>query len=136
VQGGNKGTWTDEEDELLKRMVLDHGAKGWNYIASQLPGRVGKQCRERWHNHLDPVITKEKWTLEEDKKLMALFLKYGKKWSLIARHMHGRTDNTIKNRFNSALKMHRSFQEYIDYKQKKYEKSLNRKCKGIYKKKD
>lgn len=47
---------------------------------------------------------------------MNLFLKYGKKWSLIAKHMPGRTDNTIKNRFNSALKMHKSFQEYIDYK--------------------
>jgi hypothetical protein len=90
-------------------MVLEHGAKGWNYIASTLPGRVGKQCRERWHNHLDPGITKEKWTLEEDKKLMNLFLKFGKKWSLIARYMLGRTDNTIKNRFNSALKMHKSF---------------------------
>jgi hypothetical protein len=67
VQGGSKGTWTDEEDDLLKRMVIEHGAKGWNYIASILPGRVGKQCRERWHNHLDPVIIKEKWTLEEDK---------------------------------------------------------------------
>ena len=109
VQGGSKGTWTDDEDDLLKRMVIEHGAKGWNYIASILPGRVGKQCRERWHNHLDPNIIKEKWTLEEDKKLMNLFLKYGKKWSLIAKYMSGRTDNTIKNRFNSALKMHKNF---------------------------
>lgn len=67
---------------------------------------------------------------------MNLYLEHGKKWSLIAKHMVGRTDNTIKNRFNSALKMHSSFQEYIDYKQRKYEKSLNRKSKGIYKKKN
>ena len=66
---------------------------------------------------------------------MRLYNLYGKKWSLIARYMPGRTDNTIKNRFNSALKMHKTFQQYIDYKQKKYEKSLSRKCKGIYKKK-
>ena len=117
-------------------MVIDHGAKGWNFIASILPGRIGKQCRERWHNHLDPQITKKKWTLDEDKRLMNLFLTYGKKWSLIARQMPGRTDNTIKNRFNSALKMHNSFQEYIEYKQQKYEKSLKRKCKGIYKKRN
>lgn len=97
-------------------MVIEHGAKGWNFIASKLPGRVGKQCRERWHNHLDPSIVKNKWSLDEDKKLMSLFLQFGKKWSLIAKHMPGRTDNTIKNRFNSALKMHNSFQEYIDYK--------------------
>jgi len=65
---------------------------------------------------------------------MNLYLQYGKKWSLIAKYMAGRTDNTIKNRFNSALKMHNSFQEYLDYKQQKYKKSLKRKCKGIYKK--
>ena len=47
---------------------------------------------------------------------MHLYLKYKNKWSMIARHMPGRTDNTIKNRFNSALKKHRSFQEYISYK--------------------
>ena len=50
-----------------------------------LPGRVGKQCRERWHNHLDPGITRDKWTLEEDKQLMNLYLEHGKKWSLIAK---------------------------------------------------
>jgi len=116
VQSGNKGTWTDEEDQLLNKMVLEHGAKGWNFISSVLPGRLGKQCRERWHNHLDPNIVKEKWTLEEDKNLMRLYNLYGKKWSLIAKYMSGRTDNTIKNRFNSALKMHKSFQQYIDYK--------------------
>jgi hypothetical protein len=42
VQGGQKGTWTEDEDERLKVMVVEHGAKGWNYIASMLPGRVGK----------------------------------------------------------------------------------------------
>ena len=80
-------------------MVIEHGAKGWNYIASKLPGRVGKQCRERWHNHLDPNIVKDKWTLEEDKNLMRLYNLHGKKWSIIAKYMTGRTDNTIKNRF-------------------------------------
>lgn len=116
VQNGNKGTWTEKEDEDLRYHVIEHGAKGWNFIASFLPGRIGKQCRERWHNHLDPKIVKNKWTLEEDKRLMNLFLKHGKKWSHIAKFMPGRTDNTIKNRFNSALKMHNSFQEYIEYK--------------------
>lgn len=67
---------------------------------------------------------------------MKLYSQHGKKWSLIAKYMHGRTDNTIKNRFNSALKMHDTFQAYIDYKQRKYEKSLKRKCKGIYKKRN
>lgn len=67
---------------------------------------------------------------------MQLYQKHGKKWSLIAKHMAGRTDNIIKNRFNSALKMHNTFQDYLNYKQRKYEKSLQRKSKGIYRKRN
>lgn len=57
-------TQTKEEDELVMSLVLKHGAKNWTYIAKHLPGRIGKQCRERWHNHLNPDIKKERWTEE------------------------------------------------------------------------
>ena len=57
-----KGPWTEEEDRTLGALVMVHGCKKWSHIASQLTGRLGKQCRERWFNHLDPAITKEAWT--------------------------------------------------------------------------
>ena len=68
-----KGSWvtllliqSKEEDEELRQLVHRNGAKNWSTIAKYLPGRVGKQCRERWHNHLNPEIKKQKWTEQED----------------------------------------------------------------------
>ena len=62
--------WTPDEDEMLKKLVKTHGAKHWGDICMKLDGRTGKQCRERWHNHLDPGIRKDPWTREEDECLM------------------------------------------------------------------
>ena len=61
-----KGPWTKEEDEIVRNLVLTIGPKNWSSIARNLPGRIGKQCRERWHNHLNPNIKKERWSDEED----------------------------------------------------------------------
>lgn len=61
---------TKEEDNLVMSLVKKHGAKNWTYIAKNLPGRIGKQCRERWHNHLNPEIKKERWTEEEDQAII------------------------------------------------------------------
>jgi len=58
----NKGNWTIREDKDLLKLVESMGAKNWNSISDSLTGRTGKQCRERWHNHLDPNIRKEKWS--------------------------------------------------------------------------
>ncbi len=60
------GPWSKEEDDVVMRLVGQYGPKRWSLIASNLPGRTGKQCRERWHNQLDPNIKKEGWTDEED----------------------------------------------------------------------
>ena len=62
--------WTDEEDATVRALVLNHGTKRWSLIAAQLTGRTGKQCRERWHNQLDPAIKKDNWTQEEDRTLL------------------------------------------------------------------
>ena len=61
-----KGNWTPEEDMILKNKVAEYGLKKWKEIATYLPGRIGKQCRERWYNNVDPNLNKDKWTIAED----------------------------------------------------------------------
>lgn len=63
--GGTKGPWSAEDDARVAELVGEIGAKKWSCIAAQLPGRTGKQCRERWHNHLNPDISKVPWTERE-----------------------------------------------------------------------
>jgi len=100
-----KGPWTPGEDDKLLKMVAKHGMdRNWNAISEALPGRLGKQCRERYVNHLAPGVRKGDWTPQEDSTILRLFKEYGTQWKLMTVHLPGRPDNAIKNRFHTLEK--------------------------------
>ena len=75
------GPWSLKEDQLLISLVESNGPSRWNYISSFLPGRIGKQCRERWCNHLSPYINKSSWSEEEFPLLKLAYIALEKKGS-------------------------------------------------------
>ena len=93
------GPWSLKEDQLLISLVESFGPSKWNYISTFLPGRIGKQCRERWCNILDPSLEEVEWTQEEDIKLLNMNRVFGNKWSRIAKEYGNRTDNTCWRRW-------------------------------------
>ncbi|XP_066364368.1 transcription factor MYB77-like [Miscanthus floridulus] len=105
--GRVKGSWTPEEDDLLLRAVTRHGPRNWTVISAEIPGRSGKSCRLRWCNQLSPGVERRAFTHEEDAVIVAAHAQYGNKWATIARMLHGRTDNSVKNHWNSTLRRQR-----------------------------
>ena len=102
--GLTKRPWTKEEDVKLGELVTLYGPKRWSLIAMQLKGRIGKQCRERWHNHLNPNVNKQSWSQDEDNVIFQYHKKWGNQWAKIAEMLPGRTDNSIKNRYYSTMR--------------------------------
>lgn len=104
-----KGSWTSEEDAILREKRLLYGRK-WAKIAAHLPGRQGKQCRERFVNHLDPELKKGEWTDDEEAILIAMHEHYGNRWANISKNLPGRSDNDVKNHWYSTIQ--RKFQQH------------------------
>ncbi|KAH0921833.1 hypothetical protein HID58_021851 [Brassica napus] len=103
--GLKKGAWTPEEDQKLISYLNNHGEGGWRTLPEKAGlKRCGKSCRLRWANYLRPDIKRGEFTEDEELSIISLHALHGNKWSDIARGLPGRTDNEIKNYWNTHIK--------------------------------
>ncbi|XP_010270853.1 PREDICTED: transcription factor MYB108 [Nelumbo nucifera] len=102
-----RGPWTVEEDLILINYIANHGEGRWNSLA-RCAGlkRTGKSCRLRWLNYLRPDVRRGNITLEEQLLILELHSRWGNRWSKIAQHLPGRTDNEIKNYWRTRVQKH------------------------------
>ena len=101
---GSTQQWTLHEDNQLRRLVDEFGHRKWSFIASKMNGRRGKQCRDRWLNHLKPDIRRGEWTAEEERILVEGHRMLGTRWAALAKLLPGRPENAIKNHWHATLR--------------------------------
>lgn len=133
-------SWTPEEDKRLVELVDQETAvppsmsafKTWSRVAAQLTNRTGKQCRERYLNQLKPGIRRDPWTADEERVLHEAHAKYGNKWVTIAAQLPGRTDNCVKNHWNSMLRKRQRREAALRAAQKDITDRLGQQANGGY----
>ena len=97
--------FTKQEDQKLLKLVKAQGKSiNWKDISLDMQTRTPRQCRERYQNYLKPSIDFSKWTEEEDQQILSLVKKYGSKWNTLAKQMHGRTGNAVRNRYQVLMR--------------------------------
>ena len=96
--------FTKEDDAKLKNLITNKMFRGWKDIAKQMPKFSPKQLRDRWHNYISPDNNFEPYTMEEDAIIAQKVAEIGTKWSIISSILVGRSDNSVKNRYNTVLK--------------------------------
>ncbi|KMZ75540.1 myb domain protein 16 [Zostera marina] len=100
-----KGPWTAEEDQILSAYIHEHGHGSWRVLPAKAGlQRCGKSCRLRWTNYLRPDIKRGKFSVQEEQTIIQLHALLGNRWSAIATYLAKRTDNEIKNYWNTHLK--------------------------------
>jgi hypothetical protein len=105
--------WSKHEDELLLSIVQSMSwPMKWTVVAQRLPGRTGKQCRERYVNHLNPRLKVSDWNLVEDATIFHLYNSIGSHWAKMSKVIPGRTDNGIKNRFHNIRRQYEREDEH------------------------
>jgi hypothetical protein len=97
-QRKKKEAFSPEEDAKLRDLVAARGTVAWSEISDHLPGRSGRQCRERWQLYLAPEVNNDPWSLEEEQRLLTLYFRLGPRWTLIANSFPDRTSNNVKNK--------------------------------------
>lgn len=97
--------FTSEEDAHMIRVIQTLDCLNWDYVATQMPGRSSRQCRERWVNYLSPFIRHDPWDDAEDQKLVEKVNEVGHSWSTIGKFFNGRSESDVKNRWYSHLKL-------------------------------
>lgn len=103
-----------EDDERLKNIIQSDNFKGWKDIALKMKNFNARQCRDRWHHYLSPSIHNKPWENYEDQIIIRLVNLIGTRWAYISSFLPGRTDNAIKNRFNSVLRYVVSNPSYLN----------------------
>ncbi|EAZ20885.1 transcription factor JAMYB-like [Oryza sativa Japonica Group] len=102
-----RGPWTVDEDLTLVNYIADHGEGRWNSLARAAGlKRTGKSCRLRWLNYLRPDVKRGNFTADEQLLILDLHSRWGNRWSKIAQHLPGRTDNEIKNYWRTRVQKH------------------------------